>query len=95
MKKRELKELLQRLPPTALAPARGSARSSFFWGLLSGLALMMLAPLFGRQLRPLARKGIKGGVVLGKHLQTLAAEVREDLEDIAAEAKSELGDQKT
>ena len=56
---------------------------AFFFGL--GVA----TPFLLRQLRPLAKVAIKGGLVAAGHAQKLIAEARENLEDLAAEAKAE------
>jgi Protein of unknown function (DUF5132) len=66
------------------------ATSAFFFGALSGAAVSFLAPLFSKQFRPLARGIVKSGIKVGKHVQTTVVGLKEEFEDIAAEAKAEL-----
>ena len=60
-----------------------STRTSFY---LLGAA----TPFLMKQLRPLAKMVIKGGIVAGNQCQKLVAEARESIEDVAAEASAEL-----
>jgi hypothetical protein len=62
----------------------------FFWGAASGLALAVTAPLLGRQARPAMRGAIKGGLLAGRYFQRVASSVKEDVQDLTQEAKSEL-----
>jgi hypothetical protein len=62
----------------------------FFWGAVSGLAVAAAAPLIGRQARPAVRGAIKGGLVAGRYFQRVASGVKEDLQDMTAEAKADL-----
>jgi hypothetical protein len=62
----------------------------FFWGALSGLAVAVAAPLVGRTARPAARGVIKGGLVAGRYMQRVASSVKEDIQDMTAEAKADL-----
>lgn len=62
----------------------------FFWGAASGLALAVAAPLLGRQARPAVRGAIKGGLLAGRYFQRVGSSVKEDLQDLTAEAKSDL-----
>ena len=62
----------------------------FFWGALSGLAVAAAAPLLGRSARPAMRGVIKGGLVAGRYVQRVASSVKEDIEDMTAEAKADL-----
>jgi len=41
-------------------------------------------------LRPVVKGVVKGGIVLGRQVQEYAAEVTEEFQDVAAEAKSEV-----
>ncbi len=67
-------------------------------GLVTGLAVgagfFLLAPVAARMLsgagRPLLKETVKGGLFVYNRGRTLWAETRESLEDITAEAKSEL-----
>ena len=55
--------------------------------------LRAAAPRVGRASRPLVKATIRGGYVLTREVRQLAESVREDLEDITAEAvlESETG----
>ncbi|WP_129577328.1 MULTISPECIES: DUF5132 domain-containing protein [Sorangium] len=60
---------------------------------LSGLAAgALFAPLVGRGVRPLVRLIVKGGIVAQRELLVIVEGLREELQDIVAEAKAELGD---
>jgi hypothetical protein len=52
----------------------------------------ILGPVLGRALRPTLRRAVKGGILAQRALLGVAAGLREDIEDIVAEAKTELGD---
>ncbi len=62
--------------------------------LLSGVAwgavLTLAAPTIGRALRPAIRQVIKGGVASWREVQRASSEVREEFEDISAEAREGL-----
>jgi Protein of unknown function (DUF5132) len=80
-------------PAEITNPAEKSAHGSkklFFWGAASGLALAVTAPLLGKQARPAVRGAIKGGLLAGRYFQRVATSIKEDVQDLTAEAKSEL-----
>jgi hypothetical protein len=79
--------------PTSGNKRRGTGR--FFLGAASGVALAVLAPLFSKPLRPLAKGAIKGGIATGRYVQKIAEGVVEDFQDITAEAKAELAQDQT
>lgn len=54
------------------------------------LAGVVIGPVLKPILRPLAREIVKGGLIAGAYIHRVAAEAREDLDDLAAEAKTEL-----
>ncbi|MFT3769279.1 MAG: DUF5132 domain-containing protein [Minicystis sp.] len=61
--------------------------------LLAGMAAgAITAPLLGRAARPLVKDLIKAGLVTQQELMHIFAGLREELEDITAEAKEELGE---
>ena len=60
--------------------------STYALGVASGLALALFAPL----LRPAARRAVKGGIRIGRHAKKVASDLREQFEDIAAEAQAEI-----
>lgn len=62
--------------------------------LLSGLvAGAVTAPLLGRAARPVARQVIKGGLVVQHEVLRIVEGLREELSDLTAEAKRELGEE--
>jgi hypothetical protein len=73
--------------------AHGS-KKLFFWGAASGLALAVTAPLLGKQARPAVRGAIKGGLLTGRYFQRVASSIKEDVQDLTAEAKSDLDREK-
>ncbi|MCU1276450.1 MAG: hypothetical protein JWO48_3881 [Bryobacterales bacterium] len=65
---------------------RQSRRGAFFWGATAGIAIMAAAPL----LRPAARGAVKAGLRFGQQAKRVGVSLKEELEDITAEARSEL-----
>lgn len=62
--------------------------------LLAGLVTgAVAAPLLGRAARPVVRQVIKSGLVAQREILRMVDDVRENLQDITAEAKSELGEE--
>ena len=61
-------------------------RGAFFWGAASGIAVMVAAPL----LRPAARSAVKAGMRLGRQAKQVGVSLKEELEDITAEARADL-----
>jgi hypothetical protein len=53
----------------------------------------LVTPLVGRAVRPLVRTLVKGGIVAQREITGVVGGLREDLQDIVAEAKAELGDE--
>jgi Protein of unknown function (DUF5132) len=74
----------------AAGDGHGGGKKVFFWGAASGLAAAFALPLFGRQARPVVRGAIKGGIIAGRYVQKAASSVKEDVQDITAEAKADL-----
>lgn len=68
----------------------GGSKKVFLWGAASGLAAALAVPLFGKQARPVVRGAIKGGIAAGRYVQKVASTVKEDVQDITAEAKADL-----
>ena len=62
---------------------------AFGLGVAAALTARMFGPQIGRALRPAARGAIKQGIILSQGAQARAAEMREDLEDLMAEARAE------
>jgi hypothetical protein len=63
-------------------------KTTYILGLASGVALAC-------SWRFLTKEGIKAGVRAGRKLKEVSQMAMDDLEDVSAEAFSELGDQKT
>jgi hypothetical protein len=63
-----------------------SRKGAFFWGATAGIAFMAAAPL----LRPAARGAVKAGLKLGRQARHVGASLKEEFEDITAEARAEL-----
>lgn len=59
---------------------------AYFWGALSGMGLILVAPA----LRPAMRGAVKGGIVAGRYAKKVASNMKEEFEDITAEAQAEL-----
>ncbi|WP_437979175.1 DUF5132 domain-containing protein [Sorangium sp. So ce295] len=68
------------------------AQSKLFVALSSLAAGALLAPLVRRAVRPLVLLIVKGGIVTQRELTGIVEGLREELQDIVAEAKAELGD---
>ena len=51
---------------------------------------VVAAPVLGAITRPLARGVIKGGIALKRQVEKMAAEVKEEMQDLAAEAAADL-----
>lgn len=62
---------------------------TFALGVGAALMAKALAPAIGRWTRPLARTIVKQGVILSEGAQVRASQLREDLEDLVAEARAE------
>ena len=55
-------------------------------GAASGIAFALFAPL----LRPAARSAVKGGIRVGRYAKKVAANIKEEFEDIAMEAQADI-----
>jgi hypothetical protein len=73
----------------------GKSKSGFLMGALSGVVMAAMAPLLTKQLRPVVRGAIKGGIVTGRYVQKVAEGVVEDFQDITAEARAEIAKDET
>ena len=72
--------------PKAKGGMMSSRKSAYVWGAASGVALALFAPLF----RPAARNAVKGGIKVGRYAKKVASNVKEEFQDIAAEAQADL-----
>lgn len=61
------------------------------WNVALGfVAGMLVAPQVKKLLRPVVKEVVKAGMVVGTQIQQVASGVKEDLEDITAEASAEV-----
>jgi hypothetical protein len=67
-----------------------NGKNLFLWGAASGVGFALFAPLFSRQARPAFREIVKGGIKAGRYVQKLGSQIKEDVEDLTAEAKADL-----
>ena len=76
--------------PSTEAKAKGgmmsSRKTAYVWGAASGVALALFAPM----LRPAARNAVKNGIRVGRYAKKVASNVKEEFQDIAAEAQADL-----
>ena len=72
----------------ATAPGR---KSAYVLGVASGVAVALFAPL----LRPAARSAVKGFIHIGRYSKKVASTVKEEFEDISAEAQAEIEREET
>lgn len=63
---------------------------AFALGIGAALAARAFGPALGRWTRPVVRGVVKQGIILGQGAQIRAAGLREDLEDLVAEARAEV-----
>ena len=59
-------------------------------GIAAIVLLPVIVPVAGKVAKPIAKAAVKGGIVLYQQGKGVIAEVGETLEDIIAEAQSEL-----
>jgi hypothetical protein len=73
------------------APTNRSGRTSaYLIGAASGLVLALAAPF----LRPVMRSAVKGGILAGRYARQVGSNMKEEFEDIVAEAEAELDQEK-
>jgi hypothetical protein len=73
----------------ALAQLLASRAAAFLLGAAAGGALSS-SPRVRQGVRNLVRKGIRTGLVIKREVQALVDQVREDLQDLTAEAQAEV-----
>jgi hypothetical protein len=66
-----------------------SGAGTFAIGVGAALAVQALGPAIGRWARPALRSVVKQGIILSQGTQARVVGLREDLEDLVAEAKAE------
>jgi hypothetical protein len=65
---------------------RPGRMSAYLVGAASGLVLALAAPF----LRPFMRRAVKGGILVGRYAREVGSSMKEEFEDIVAEAEAEL-----
>jgi hypothetical protein len=61
-------------------------KGAYLWGAASGLALAVFAPM----LRPTAKAVVKSGIRIGRRATKVGLNLKEEFEDITAEAQADL-----
>jgi len=69
--------------------------SSLAIGAGAVLLAPVVLPIIGSILKPIAKTAIKGAMIMYEEIKVSMAETKETIEDLAAEAKSEITHQKT
>jgi len=64
--------------------------SAYLVGGASGLVLALAAPF----LRPVMRSAVKGGILVGRYARQVGSSMKEEFEDIVAEAEADLDKEK-
>jgi hypothetical protein len=85
----------KQVPTTAGANRFGQKRArggkgAYLMGAASGLVLALAAPF----LRPLMRSTVKGGILAGRYARQVGSGLKEEFEDIVAEAQADLDKEK-
>jgi hypothetical protein len=65
---------------------RPGRTSAYLVGAASGIVLALAAPL----LRPMMRSAVKGGILVGRYARQVGSSMKEQFEDIVAEAEADL-----
>jgi uncharacterized protein (DUF697 family) len=71
-----------------------SGLGAFALGVGAALVAQVLGPALGRRARPVVRGVIKQGIILSEGAQARTSGLREDLQDLVAEARLELRQQR-
>jgi len=69
---------------------RPGRMSAYLVGGASGLVLALAAPF----LRPVMRSAVKGGILVGRYARQVGSSVKEEFEDIVAEAEADIEKEK-
>jgi hypothetical protein len=71
-------------------PNRSGRTSAYLIGAASGVVLALAAPF----LRPVMRTAVKNGILVGRYARQVGSNMKEEFEDIVAEAEAELDREK-
>src|SRR5260370_25153860 len=69
---------------------RPGRMGAYLVGGASGLVLALAAPF----LRPVMRSAVKGGILVGRYARQVGSSMKEEFEDIVAEAEADLEKEK-
>jgi hypothetical protein len=83
-------QLKQKQVSTSDRANRPGRTSAYLMGAASGLVLALAAPF----LRPVMRSAVKSGILVGRYARQVGSNMKEEFEDIVAEAESELDKEK-
>lgn len=83
-------QLKQKQVPATDGANRPGRINAYLAGTASGIVLALAAPF----LRPVMRRAIKGGILVGRYARQVGSGMKEDFEDIVAEAEAELDKEK-
>jgi hypothetical protein len=85
-------EIAEQIAVRLTRPVRGQGAGqprrtgAYVVGFASGIVLALGGPL----LRPVMRSAVKGGILVGRYARQVGATLKEEFEDIVAEAEAEL-----
>jgi Protein of unknown function (DUF5132) len=79
-------QLKQKQVSTTGGANRRGRMGAYLVGAASGLVLALAVPL----LRPAMRGAVKGGILVGRYAKQVGSTMKEEFEDIVAEAEAEL-----
>jgi hypothetical protein len=74
----------------AASQGRTGGKHLFLWGAASGIGFALFAPLFSQKARTGLKEIVKGGIKAGRYVTKLSSQIKEDVEDLTAEAKADL-----
>jgi hypothetical protein len=79
-------QLKRKQVPATDGANRPGRIGAYLAGAASGLVFALAAPL----LRPVMRSAVKGGIIVGRYARQVGSSLKEEFEDVVAEAEAEL-----
>jgi hypothetical protein len=79
-------QLKRKQVPATDGANRPGRIGAYLAGAVSGLVLALAGPL----LRPAMRSAVKGGIIVGRYARQVGSSMKEEFEDVVAEAEAEL-----
>jgi Protein of unknown function (DUF5132) len=79
-------QLKPKQAPGADGANRPGRIGAYLVGAASGVVVALAAPL----LRPAMRSAVKGGIIVGRYMRQVGSSMKEEFEDMVAEAEAEL-----